>query len=103
METEILRIAGIIAAIGTLGSTVVYFGRIAKKMTNTLTDVQEGVKCMLRAAMLTTYYKGNGTNTITQYEFQNFELQYAAYKRLGGNSFVDKIHEDIKKDWDIVQ
>ena len=103
MEAMVLRIAGIIAACGTVGGSLVYFGKVAKRLSDTLNDVQEGVKCMLRAAMLNTYYKGNGTNTITQYEFQNFELQYAAYKRLGGNSFVDKIHEDIKKDWDIVQ
>ena len=102
MELLILRIAAILAAVGTIGGSLVYFGKVSKKLTDSLNDVQEGVKCMLRAAMLTTYYKGNASNTITQYEFQNFELQYAAYKRLGGNSFVDKIHEDIK-DWDVVQ
>ena len=102
METELLRIAAIIAAFGTVGGSLLYFGKVAKKLSDTLTDVQEGVKCMLRAAMLNTYYKGNVKNQITQYEFQNFELQYSAYKRLGGNSFVDKIHADVK-DWDVVQ
>jgi len=103
MELLILRIAAVIAAVGTIGGSLVYFGKVAKKLSDTLNDVQEGVKCMLRSAMLTTYYKGNNTNTISQYEFQNLELQYAAYKRLGGNSFVDKIHEDITKNWDVVQ
>ena len=103
MSTEIiLKVAAVIAALGTIGGTFVYFARVAKKLSKSISDVQEGVKCMLRAAMLSTYYKNNAGNTITQYEFQNFELQYTAYKRLGGNSFIDKIHEDIK-DWEVTR
>ena len=52
--------------------------------------------------MLATYYAHNNEDSITQYEYQNLELQYAAYKSLGGNSFIDKVHEDIKK-WEITK
>lgn len=57
---------------------------------------------MLRASMLNTYYKNNEKDQLKEYEAQNFELQYAAYKTLGGNSFIDKIHHDIQ-DWEIVR
>ena len=37
-------------------------------------------------------------NTYEQkkYEFENFEYEYNAYKALGGNSFIDKIHAEVK-------
>ena len=93
-------LVGVCAGLATIIGTTTYFAVAYKKLAKGIKDVQDGVKCMLRASMLSTYYKHNDNDTITQYEYQNFELQYAAYKVLGGNSFVDKIHEDVKK-WDI--
>lgn len=95
-------IVGVASGLVTIASSIVYFATAYKKLNKGIKDVQEGVKCMLRGAMLTTYYKHNSEDTITQYEFQNFEMQYAAYKALGGNSFIDKVHEDVLK-WDIEQ
>lgn len=62
--------------------------------------IQEGQKCLLRSDMLRTYYHNNPTDTIRQYEAENFELEYKAYKALGGNSFIDRIHEEVKT-WDV--
>lgn len=62
--------------------------------------IQDGQKCLLRSDMLRTYYHNNPTDTIRQYELENFELEYAAYKALGGNSFIDRIHDEVKK-WDV--
>lgn len=95
-------IVGVAGGLVTIASSIVYFAAGYKKLNKGIKDVQEGVKCMLRGAMLSTYYKHNSEDAITQYEFQNFEMQYAAYKALGGNSFIDKVHEDILK-WDIEQ
>lgn len=39
--------------------------------------------------------------TIRQYEFENFIFLYEAYKALKGNSFIDKIYEEVK-DWEVV-
>jgi hypothetical protein len=50
--------------------------------------------------MLNIYYKRNGEDSIRQWEAENFELMYAAYKSLGGNSFIDNIHEEVKK-WEV--
>ncbi len=59
--------------------------------------IEEGQKCVLRAKMLDIYYRGkdNGEK-IRQYDFENFVLMYAAYKELGGNSFIDKINHEVQ-------
>lgn len=62
--------------------------------------IQEGQRCLLRSDMLRTYYHNNPTDTIRQYEAENFELEYKAYKALGGNSFIDRIHDEVEK-WDV--
>lgn len=60
-----------------------------------------GQKCQLRSEMLNTYYKHKDEGTIRQYELENFVLMYKAYKALKGNSFIDKIKEDVIK-WKVV-
>lgn len=61
-----------------------------------LNDIREGQKCLLRSNMLTTYYHAKENNgVIRQHEFENFALLYAAYKAEGGNTFVDKIKEEV--------
>lgn len=95
-------VVGVVAGLMTIIGAIVYFALAYKKLNKGIKDVQEGVKCMLRGAMLGTYYKHNDEDAITQYEYQNFELQYSAYKALGGNSFIEKVHEDVTK-WEIKQ
>ena len=55
-----------------------------------------GMKCLLRAEMLRTYYHNKDTETIRQYEKQNFVYLYKAYKALKGNSFIDDIYAEIR-------
>ena len=58
---------------------------------------QEGQRCMLRAEMLSIYYRGqDACGKLRQYDYQNFVLLYAAYKALDGNSFIDTINEKVK-------
>lgn len=60
--------------------------------------MREGQKCVLRSEMLGIYYTGkNNGNRIRQYEYQNFVLLYAAYKSMKGNSFIDKICNEVEK------
>ena len=61
-----------------------------------LSQIKEGQKCLLRRDMLNTYYRHMKEKTIRQYEYENFVYEYCAYKALGGNSFVDKIHDEVK-------
>ena len=60
-----------------------------------------GEKCQLRSDMLNIYYDNREDRTIRQYEYENFVYLYEAYKALKGNSFIDKIYEEVKT-WDIV-
>lgn len=61
----------------------------------------EGVKCLLRSDMLRTYYKYKDHGKIRQFEYENFIMEYDAYKAMGGNSFIDHIKNEID-DWEVV-
>ncbi len=63
--------------------------------------IREGIKCQLRSDMLHTYYKNKADHTIRQYEAENFEYSYKAYKALKGNSFIDKIKKEVDE-WEVV-
>lgn len=58
--------------------------------------ISNGTKCQLRNEMLHIYYRHCDTKEIRQYEYENFVFLYEAYKALGGNSFIDKIYEEIQ-------
>jgi hypothetical protein len=64
--------------------------------------IKNGTKCQLRSEMLRIYYKHKDDEQIRQYEYENFVLLYEAYKSLKGNSFIDKICNDIKE-WEVIQ
>lgn len=63
--------------------------------------ISTGTKCQLRSEMLRIYYRHRESETIRQYEFENFIMLYEAYKALHGNSFIDKIYEEVK-DWEVI-
>ena len=48
-----------------------------------------------------TYYKHREENTIRQYEYENFIFLYKAYKKMGGNSFIDKIYKEVQS-WEVL-
>lgn len=54
-----------------------------------------GIKCLLRSDMLQIYYRHKETDTIRQYELENFIFLYKAYKALKGNSFIDIIYKEV--------
>lgn len=60
-----------------------------------LLRVLNAIKCLLRSKMLHIYYCNKETQTIRQYEMENFVLLYKAYKALWGNSFIDIIHKEV--------
>jgi hypothetical protein len=63
--------------------------------------IANGQKCLLRTDMLQIYYHNREKRVIRQYEYENFVMLYEAYKALKGNSFIDKIYEEVHE-WDIV-
>ena len=76
-------------------------GAVLWKIREKFNAVVEGIRCQLRTEMLRTYYRHKDDKRIRQYEKENFEHNYSAYKALGGNSFIDDIHSEVKS-WEIV-
>lgn len=67
----------------------------------TVKKIASGTKCQLRSEMLRIYYHNREAKKIRQYEYENFVFLYDAYKALKGNSFIDKIHEEVKG-WEVI-
>ena len=70
-------------------------------MIVTIHKISNGTKCQLRSEMLRIYYHNRERRQIRQYEYENFVMLYEAYKALKGNSFIDKIYDEVK-DWEII-
>jgi len=71
------------------------------KIVKWIRNVTEGIRCQLRTEMLRIYYHNKDDGSIRQYELENFMKNYAAYKALGGNSFIDDIYK-IVITWKVV-
>ncbi len=82
--------------IGLVSVLVVYYRKSKKQMDK----IADGTRCQLRSEMLRCYYHNREEKKIRQYEFENFVKLYEAYKALDGNSFIDKIYEEVKE-WEV--
>lgn len=87
----------IVTLIGEIG---VLIGALVPVVV-TVRKVANGTRCQLRSEMLRIYYHNHQSGTIRQYENENFIALYEAYKALGGNSFIDKIYDEVKT-WDVI-
>lgn len=63
--------------------------------------IKRGQLCQLRSDMLQIYYHNREKKEIRQYEKENFNMMYEAYKALGGNSFIDEIYDKVKT-WEVI-
>lgn len=86
-------IALVSAAVTLVGIIVSYLVTIDK--------VMDGQRCLLRSEMLRIYYHNRDRGEIRQYEYENFVYLYEAYKKLKGNSFIDKIYKEVQK-WKVL-
>lgn len=91
-----MNLATIVTLIGEVG---VLIGVIAPVIVQ-VRKISNGTKCQLRSEMLRIYYHNRETGVIRQYEYENFVFLYEAYKALKGNSFIDKIYDEVKS-WEI--
>ena len=87
-------LAGAVTAVAA--AAAVLWGMIgwAKKIT-------VGARCQLRSDMLRTYYHHRETETIRQYEYENFVMASEAYRARGGNSFMEKIYGEVRT-WEVI-
>ena len=98
MIEEMAQYAGYITGIV---SALVLFVKPLRDWLFGLKAEREAMKCLLRAQMLSTYYLYKDGEKIRQYDAENFELLYKAYKGLKGNSFIDGIYNTVKK-WEVI-
>jgi hypothetical protein len=92
-----VNLTTIVTLIGEIGVLVGVITPLIVKINKIAT----GEKCQLRSDMLQIYYHNREAGTIHQYEYENFVMLYDAYKALKGNSFIDKIYEEVH-DWKVV-
>lgn len=97
MDSISAVIAFAVEVIGLVTAFYAYYKKTKKQMDK----IAEGTKCQLRSEMLRIYYHNREDKKIRQYEFENFVKLYEAYKALDGNSFIDKIYDEIKE-WEVV-
>lgn len=88
-----------VTVIALVGEIVALVGAIIPVILSIM-KVSKGTRCQLRSEMLRIYYHHHETKLIRQYEYENFVMLYEAYKALKGNSFIDKIYEEVKT-WEI--
>ena len=91
---DLTTIITLISEIGVLLGVIV-------PLIATIHKISNGTKCQLRSEMLRIYYHNRRDGEIRQYEYENFVYLYEAYKALKGNSFIDKIYDEVKT-WEII-
>lgn len=64
--------------------------------------MKETNRCVLRDRLTEIYYNNVETKKIKHYEYENVTKLYKQYKKLGGNSYIDRIYIEIEKEWDII-
>lgn len=62
---------------------------------------KESVKCLLRSEIVRIYYANRDRRSLHAFEYENIIKLYDAYKGMGGNSFVDRVMEEIQA-WTIM-
>ena len=92
--SQIMTAAGIVTGTAAAAAVVWSMLRWARRIT-------AGARCQLRSDMLRTYYYHRESETIRQYEYENFVMAYEAYRALGGNSFMEKIYDEVRT-WEVV-
>lgn len=89
------------ATITIIKAVEIILGLIMIPLAVAIFNLINGMRCQLRSEMLRTYYHHKETEKIRQYELENFVYLYKAYKSLKGNSFIDKIYEEVMS-WEVI-
>ena len=63
--------------------------------------IREGQRCLLRAEIVRLYYRHRDDKKLKEFEYRLLEQCYKAYKVLCGNSFIDRIYEEMQE-WEII-
>ena len=96
------NISTVLVLILNLAAVLALFVKPIREFLFNTKKASAGEKCLLRSEMLRIYYKNINSQTIKQYEMENYIYLYEAYKALGGNSFIDQINEEIHE-WKVIK
>ena len=79
-----------------LGSVLTYFTTRWSKTLKKINCLEYGVQSLLRDRMvqMNQYYREK-KKAIPQWELDSFEQMYAAYKKLGGNGYVEDVRHSV--------
>jgi len=72
-----------------------------KKEEENQANQKETDKCLLRDRITNIYFKHYRECEMREYEYENVSYLYKQYKKLDGNSFVDKIWREMQE-WKIL-
>lgn len=100
-KEAITAVVWVCSCVTTIAAAVVLIVKPVRERVLGVKNEDEGMKCLLRAEMLRTYYHNRESRKIRQYESENFLLLYAAYKAKGGNSFIDHIKSEVDE-WEVI-
>ena len=89
------------ATLTIIKAVEIILGLIIIPLSVAIFNLISGMRCQLRSEMLRTYYDNKDNKKIRQYELENFVYLYKAYKALKGNSFIDKIYEEVMS-WEVI-
>ena len=79
-----------------LGSVLTYFSTRWSKTLQKIDCLEFGVQSILRDRMTQMHrYYTYKNKPIPQQELDSFEQMFSAYKRLGGNGYIDDIRHNI--------
>lgn len=96
----VIPLGNLTAIVTVIGEIGVLLGVVTPVIIS-VRKISNGTRCQLRSEMLHIYYHNREKKVIRQYEYENFVMLYEAYKALKGNSFIDKIQEEVHE-WEII-
>ena len=96
---EIMTLVGVVVPVFKMIKTVY---KMVKAQADKIELINDGIRCQLRTEMMNTYYDNKANEEIREYELENFIKCYNAYKALGGNSFIDRIKDEVLE-WEVTR
>ena len=73
---------------------------LTSKVINDMKTQKMAITSLLRSEMVKVYYKYKNEKRMPHYIKEAWYEDYEAYKKLGGNSFIDNIKNDIEE-WEV--
>lgn len=89
--------AGIVSVIGAAAAGISKIIQTAKESKENKYNDREFKKSILRAEILNIYYDCKDRKEVPFYQYELVKNLFENYKRLGGNSFIDEIYNQIEE------